>query len=46
MWILVAWLAVSFVGYLVIELLEYRRTGHFSIYLCNGGKTVTVEQDQ
>ncbi|XP_063688140.1 protein unc-93 homolog A-like isoform X2 [Bolinopsis microptera] len=45
MWILVGWLSVSFVGYIIIEVLEYKRTGHYSIYLCDGGKTTAVEQD-
>ncbi|KAL5261805.1 hypothetical protein ACHWQZ_G007490 [Mnemiopsis leidyi] len=46
MYILVVWLAASFLGYIIIEILEYQRTGHFSIYFCNGGKTVSVEQNE
>ena len=31
MWVMVAWLVLSFLGYLVIEVLERRRTGSYSL---------------
>ena len=37
MWVLVAWLVLSYVSYMVIELMEARRTGSFSMYFFSGG---------
>lgn len=44
LYILIGWLVVSYLGYFTIELLEYKRTGSFSLHPCTGD-TVKVSDD-